>query len=116
VSILVWFLAVIQLGVAMAVMNWLVFNWLFGAAQLPREAGHNAIREHLMTLRKHPKTNKTKIKTKNSNYLYKRWLFFKGSFYGLAVLWTLRVIGVSELTGLIFNFNMAALLADAMPP
>ncbi|MDO8908429.1 MAG: hypothetical protein Q7W55_08010 [Pseudohongiella sp.] len=109
-SLSTWFVAAIQLGLPMAAMSWLMFNWLYGAGQLPREAGHKAIREHLTTLRKHHKTNKAK----SGNYLYKQWLFFGGGFYGLAVLWTLLVIEVGEFIGFIFNFDLAILLADGV--
>ncbi|MEX0738961.1 MAG: hypothetical protein WD071_06445 [Pseudohongiella sp.] len=109
-SIYVWLVALIQLGVPMAVISWLMFNWLYGAGQLPREAGHKAIREHLTFLRKRHKTHKSK----NGNYLYKQWLFFGGGFYGLAVLWTLLVIEVGELVGLIANFDLAAWFADGV--
>lgn len=109
-SLFVWLFAAIQLGLPMAIMSWLMFNWLYGAGQLPREAGHKAIREHLTTLRKHHKTNKAK----SGNYLYKQWLFFGGGFYGLAILWTLLVIEVSELIRFILNFDLAALLADGV--
>lgn len=109
-SLFIWIIATIQLGLPMVAMSWLMFNWLYGAGQLPREAGHKAIREHLTTLRKHHKTNKAK----NGNYLYKQWLFFGGGFYGLAVLWTLLVIEFSELLSFIFNFDLAILLADGV--
>lgn len=107
-SLFIWFIAALQLGLPMAAMSWLMFNWLYGAGQLPRDAGHKAIREHLTTLRKNHKTNKAK----NGNYLYKQWLFFGGGFYGLAILWTLLVIEISELIGFILNFDLAELLAD----
>jgi hypothetical protein len=109
-SILEWLMAAIELGLPMAVMSWLMFNWLYGAGQLPREAGHKAIREHLTNLKKHHK----KSKSKNGNYLYKQWLFFGGGFYGLAVLWTLLVIEISELIGFIVNFDLSALLANGI--
>lgn len=107
-SLFAWFAAAIKIGLPMTLMSWLMFNWLYGAGQLPREAGHKAIREHLTHLKKHRKTSKTK----NGNYLYKQWLFFGGGFYGLAVLWTLLAIEVSELAGFIFNFDLQKLLAD----
>lgn len=109
-SILIWLEAAIKLGLPMAVLGGLMFNWLYGAGQLSRDDGHKAIRERLNELRKQHKTNKSK----NGNYLYKQWLFFGGGFYGLAVLWTLLVIEVGELIGFIFNFDLALLLADGI--
>ncbi len=107
-SILDWLEAIIKLGIPMAVLGWLMFNWLYGAGQLSRDAGHKAIRQRLDELKKQHKTNKSR----HGNYLYKQWLFFGGGFYGLAVLWTLLVIEVAEVIGFIFNFDLAALLAD----
>ena len=107
-SILGWLEAFIKLGVPMSVLGWLMFNWLYGAGQLSRDAGHRAIRERLTELRRQHKTNKSR----HGNYLYKQWLFFGGGFYGLAVLWTLLVIEVRELIGFILNFDLTALLAD----
>jgi hypothetical protein len=109
-SILIWLVAIIKLGIPMSALSWLMFNWLYGAGQLPREAGHKAIRERLLEIKKHHKTNKSK----HGNYLYKQWLFFGGGFYGLAVLWTLLVIEVQELIGFIMNFDLTALLADGI--
>lgn len=109
-SLFVWLIAALELGLPMAVLSWLMFNWMYGAGQLPREAGHKAIREHLTMLRKHHQTSKPK----NGNYLYKQWLFFGGGFYGLAVLWTLLVIEASELAGFLYNFDLTALLADGV--
>lgn len=91
-------------------MSWLMFNWLYGAGQLPREAGHKAIRDHLDSLRKHHKTSKTR----RGNYLYRQWMLFGGGFYGLSVLWTLLVIETLELIGFIVDFDMQALLADGV--
>lgn len=109
-SILDWLEAIIKLGIPMAVLGWLMFNWLYGAGQLSRDDGHKAIRERLNELRKQHKTNKSK----HGNYLYKQWLFFGGGFYGLTVLWTLLVIEVGEMIGFIANFDLAALLADGV--
>lgn len=109
-SILDWLEAIIKLGIPMSVLGWLMFNWLYGAGQLSREAGHKAIRQRLDELKKQHKTNKSK----HGNYLYKQWLFFGGGFYGLAVLWTLLVIEIREVIGFIFNFDLAALLANGI--
>lgn len=94
----------------MLVLGWLMFNWLYGAGQLSRDAGHKAIRERLDELKKLHKTHKSK----HGNYLYKQWLFFGGGFYGLAVIWTLLVIEIGELIGFVANFDLAALLANGI--
>ena len=109
-SILVWFMAAIKLGMPMAALSWLMFNWLYGAGQLPRDAGHKAIRDRLAELKKHHKTNKSR----SGNYLYKQWLFFGGGFYGLAVLWTLLVLEIRELIGFIANFDIPGLFANGI--
>lgn len=105
-----WIAAGFKLGLPMTAMSWLMFNWLYGAGQLPRDAGHQAIREHLTTIKKHHKANKPR----HGNYLYKQWLFFGGGFYGLAVLWTLLIIEVRELLLFIVNFDLATLLANGI--
>ncbi|TFH72240.1 hypothetical protein E3V39_11620 [Gammaproteobacteria bacterium LSUCC0112] len=109
-SILVWFIAAFKLGIPVAGMSWLMFNWLYGAGQLSRSAGHKAIREQLEQIKKSHKTNKAK----SGNYLYRQWMMFGGGFYGLAVLWTLLSIEVLELIGFLFNFNLQELLADGV--
>lgn len=105
-----WIFATIQIGLPLTAMSWLMFNWLYGAGQLPREAGHKAIRDHLDSLRKHHKTSKTR----RGNYLYRQWMLFGGGFYGLSVLWTLLVIETFELIGFIVDFDLQALLADGV--
>lgn len=107
-TIFVWFIAAFKLGIPVAGMSWLMFNWLYGAGQLSRNAGHKAIREQLEHIKKSHKTNKAK----SGNYLYRQWLMFGGGFYGLAVLWTLLSIEVVELVGFVFNFDLQRLLAD----
>lgn len=109
-SLFSWFDAGLKIGLPMTAMSWLMFNWLYGAGQLHRDAGHQAIRQHLTDLKQHRKTSKPK----NGNYLYKQWLFFGGGFYGLAVLWTLLIIEISEVVGFIINFDLQALLADGI--
>ena len=109
-SILDWLEAIIKLGLPMAVLGGLMFNWLYGAGQLSRDDGHQAIRQRLAELRKQHKTNKSK----HGNYLYKQWLFFGGGFYGLTVQWTLLVIEVGEMFRFILNFDLAALLANGI--
>tara|TARA_R100001129_G_scaffold171493_1_gene141662 strand:+ start:112 stop:666 length:555 start_codon:yes stop_codon:yes gene_type:complete len=102
--------AIIKLGIPMSVLGCLMFNWLYGAGQLSRDAGHKAIRERLNEIKKQHKSNKSK----HGNYLYKQWVFFGGGFYGLTVLWTLLVIESMELIGFIVNFDLAALLANGI--
>ena len=109
-SIFVWFVAALKLGLPVAVMSWLMFNWLYGAGQLSRNAGHKAIREQLEQIKKTHKTNKAK----SGNYLYRQWLMFGGGFYGLAVLWTLLSIEVAEIIGFLFNFDPQALMPDGL--
>jgi hypothetical protein len=107
-SIFVWFVAAFKLGVPVAGMSWLMFNWLYGAGQLSRNAGHKAIREQIGQIKKSHKTNKAK----SGNYLYRQWLMFGGGFYGLAALWTLLSIEVGELISFLFNFDLQELMAD----
>ncbi len=109
-SILVWSIAAFKLGIPVAGMSWLMFNWLYGAGQLSRNAGHKAIREQLDFIKKSHKNNKAK----SGNYLYRQWMMFGGGFYGLAILWTLLSIEVLELFSFLLNFNLQALLADGL--
>lgn len=109
-SVLVWFVAAIKLGLPMSVMSWLMFNWLYGAGQMSRDAGHKAIRDRLQELKQTHKNNRSR----SGNYLYRQWLFFGGGFYGLAVLWTLLVIEAGELIRFFTNFDMASLLANGI--
>lgn len=59
-SLSIWLEAALKLGIPMTVLGWLMFNWLYGAGQLSREAGHGAIRARLNEIRQQHKTNKSK--------------------------------------------------------
>ncbi|MAO39016.1 MAG: hypothetical protein CMK70_01935 [Pseudohongiella sp.] len=108
-SILDWLEAIIKLGIPMSVLGWLMFNWPAAPGSCRARPATRPFQRH-DELKKQHKTNKSK----QGNYLYMQWPFFGGGFYGLAVLWTLLVIEIREMIGFIFNFDLAALLANGI--
>lgn len=62
-TIFVWFIAALKLGMPVAGMSWLMFNWLNGAGQLSKNAGHKAIRQQLEHIKKATKPTKPKAAT-----------------------------------------------------
>ena len=80
--------AVLQLGLPVAAISWMLFYRLYVTGELPRDADKKAIRKGLKQIRKASK----KAATRSSNLLHNKWMKFGGGFYGVAALWTLLVM------------------------
>lgn len=103
--------AVILLGVPMVALSWFLFSWLFNSGEMDREDDHKLISARLKKMKK----SIEKKESKNSNYVYDKWMWFGSGFYGLAGLWTFAVIEISQFFGFIFNFpGFAELFADGI--
>ena len=85
--------AVLELGLPVAGLSWLLFYRLYSMGDLARDADHKAIRAGLKAIRK--TTKRQKSNAPGTSILHKKWMKFGGGFYGIAALWTLIVIEVS---------------------
>jgi len=107
-SILTTLESIIKLGLPMFGMSWLMFHWLFSEGRLERDAGHRVIRGRLKKIK-----GTFKKETKgNTRYLYDRWAWFGGGFYGLAGMWTFLVIETQDLYGYLFGGSLLEPFAD----
>ena len=89
--------AVVQLGLPVAALSWLLFYRLYHRGELARDADRKAIRSSLKQIRVESK----KSKTPADSALHAKWMKFGGGFYGVAALWTLIVIESSGIVGVI---------------
>jgi len=113
------FEALIKLGIPMIALSWFIFSWLYNSEKIDREAGRKAISSHVKTMRKSfaskEKDEKERDGTKEANYIYDKWMWFGGGFYGLAGLWTFAVIETTQLFSFVFNFpGISILLQDGV--
>ena len=82
--------AIVELGLPVAALSWLLFYRLYSRGELQRDADRKAIRAGLKQIRQESKKSKMPV----DSILQKKWMRFGGGFYGLAALWTLIVIEV----------------------
>jgi hypothetical protein len=85
--------ALVKLGLPMTVLSWLIFHWLFSEGKLGRDIRHKALKSQLKSQKKQLK----KTDNKKARFVYSRWGWFGGGFYGLAGLFTFLVIEISDL-------------------
>lgn len=107
-SISYWIEALITLSLPLAVLSWLTFDWMFGDGRLARDADRKEIKAKLKELKKEHKAGGA-IK---GHFIYRKWMWFGGGFYGLAALWTFVVIESRELIGFLLNFTSPGYFAD----
>ena len=101
--------AVLELGLPVAGLSWLLFYRLYSMGDLARDADHKAIRAGLKAIRKTAKQQKSNAP--GTSILHKKWMKFGGGFYGIAALWTLIVIEVSGVvTTLLHPAGLQAML------
>ena len=91
--------AALKLGLPLLALSWLLFNWLFTEGELERDTGHKAMHARLKKM----KSSFRKKTGGNTRYLYDKWGWFGGGFYGLAGLWTFLVIEVNDFTGYLMS-------------
>ena len=102
------FTAALLLGLPMAVLSWFVFLWLFASGEISADGDRKTISSELKKARK-------KIARKersNARYVYDKWMWFGGGFYGLAGLWTFALIEIGQLFGFILDFPGWSRLAE----
>jgi hypothetical protein len=93
-------LAILVLGLPVALASWFIFHWLFSAAGLEREGDRKTLSARVKKARKRI----AKQKPSNGRYVYEKWMLFGSGFYGLAGLWTFVLIEVQQAVEFVLNF------------
>jgi hypothetical protein len=106
--------SLLLLGIPVGILSWLLFDQLYTAGKIDRDADQRTIRSDLKQIRKDSKSNNEK-RTTVANFFQRRWMKFGGGFYGVAALWTFVAIEAGDLFQFITNFpGLAALFADGI--
>jgi hypothetical protein len=92
-------LAILELGLPVTALSWLLFYRLYSRGELARDADHKAIDASLKQIRKVQKESKEI----SDSLLHTKWMKFGGGFYGVAAAWTLIYIEVSGIIGVILH-------------
>ena len=123
------FEACIKIGAPMTFLSWMMFSWLHAQGKLDVSAGRKAISDELKQIKKTAKAEKvaadkakppkkkrafkqflqfddsTQIQAEdNADYIFHRWMWFGGGFYGLAALWTFVIVEVLDVVTFIYTF------------
>lgn len=91
--------AIVELGLPVAALSWLLFYRLYSRGQLARDADSKTIGASLKAMRK---AEKGSAETSDS-VLHTKWMKFGGGFYGVAAAWTLIYIEASGIIGVIVH-------------
>ncbi len=91
--------AVVELGLPVAALSWLLFYRLYSRGELARDADHKAIDASLKEIKKSQKDSEEK----SDSLLHTKWMKFGGGFYGVAAAWTFIYIDVSGIVGVILH-------------
>lgn len=110
ISYLDLFWACLLLGLPLTAFSWLVFAWLFTNMEVDRKADGKTLNASLKKLRK--KTAKQAGPRSRAEFVYDKWMWFGGGFYGLAGVWTFAVIEIRQMVGFAFDFASWGELMD----
>jgi hypothetical protein len=91
--------ALLELGLPVAALSWLLFYRLYSRGELARDADHKSIDASLKAIRKVEKESKET----SDSLLHAKWMKFGGGFYGVAAAWTLIYIEASGIVGVIVH-------------
>ena len=92
-------LAILELGLPVTALTWLLFYRLYSRGKLSRDADHKSIGTSLKQIRK---AEKESSETSDS-MLHEKWMKFGGGFYGVAAAWTLVYIEASGIVNVILH-------------
>ena len=92
-------LAILELGLPVTALTWLLFYRLYSRGDLARDADHKAIDANIKVMRK---TEKESAQASDS-LLHTKWMKFGGGFYGVAAAWTFLYIEVSGVVGVVLH-------------
>lgn len=91
--------AIVELGLPVATLSWLLFYRLYSRGELDRGADHKTIRAGLKQIRKSAK----RAGKAHDSILHHKWMRFGGGFYGVAAVWTLIVMEVSGIVSTLLH-------------
>ena len=91
--------ALVEIGLPVAALSWLLFYRLYSRGVLARDADRKSIDARLKTIRKEEKDSKET----SDSILHTKWMKFGGGFYGVAAAWTLVYIEASGVVGVILH-------------
>jgi len=91
--------AILEIGLPVALLSWLLFYRLYSRGELARDADRKAIGASLKSIRKAQKESRTT----SDSLLHAKWMKFGGGFYGVAAAWTLIYIEASGVVGVIVH-------------
>lgn len=100
--------ALLKLGIPMLVLSWFMFSWLYSSGDIDRTSHHKVAVARLKKLQKRDKSERSG----NRNYVFRKWSWFGGGFYGLAALWTFAVIEFFDVLGFLFKLSSLAEIFD----
>jgi len=109
--------AIIELGLPLALLSWLIFMRLFVSGKLDRQSDRKSIERGVKKIKALFKNEKKKSFAEKSktDLVFEKWMYFGSGFYGLAALWTFLVIELSELIDFVFNFpGLDVLFGDGL--
>lgn len=89
--------ASLKLGLPMVMLSWLVFSKLYREGRLEVDANRKEAEAALKAQRKEKKANPSASSTEK-DALFDKWMWLGGGFYGLAGLWTLLIVEVTDIT------------------
>lgn len=99
--------ALIKLGLPCLLFTWVIFHWLFTDGHIDRDIQHKVLKSQLKNSRKRLRNNASR----NARFVYNRWLWFGGGFYGLAGLWTFLAIEMGDLASFLAAGNYLGTLS-----
>jgi hypothetical protein len=91
--------AVLELGLPVAALSWLLFYRVYSRGELARDADSKSIQASLKAIRKVEKESKEN----SDSVLHGKWMKFGGGFYGVAAVWTLIYIEASGVIGVVLH-------------
>ncbi len=105
-------LAVLLIGLPLAVLSWLIFTWLYNTGEIDRNADRKAVAARVKEMKQSYKSSRA---MRRRNPVMAKWMWFGSGFYGLAGLWTLVVIEIRQFFGFIFFYpGTDVLLQDGL--
>ena len=106
-------LAVLLLGLPLAVASWFLFSWLFNNGDLDRELDSQALKTSIKKLKK--SAISVEAGRSKTRFIYDKWMWFGSGFYGLAGLWTFAVIEITQFVEFILNAGSWPAMFDDGP-
>lgn len=91
--------AILEIGLPVAALSWLLFYRLYSRGELARDADRKAIGASLKSMRKAQKESRST----SDSLIHTKWMKFGGGFYGVAAAWTLIYIEASGVIGVVLH-------------